>query len=249
MNGKDFRNQIETATGLRKMVAGASTSISRRKFIGYSLFAAGWMADKAVDKLAIDPFVDPLLEKPMPRHFATPTSLKALETMPGTAPVRVAAEAWREKQSIEHVVGALRKAGQDDRFTVAELDSMGRLCITCQGAGARRLWDYDLIGRPMGDRPDNPALGAFLHERYREAMAAADPMLQNVVLFPGKEGLPGKFRYVGFAASDGRRVIGVTVPSDRARFGSGSRDPEGQGSSGRPATLRQRTTRPAELSV
>lgn len=236
----------------RLMRQNAGAFIERRGFLKMAGAAAAYTAFRAVEYTATEAFtravVDPALaERPTGPHFATPVSLEAVKASAPDSAVRIAAEAWQEKKSVEHVIHALRKAGQDARYTLAGADTAGRLCVTRQGAGSRRLWGYSVEGMPMGARPDNPALGMFLQERYQKV--TGDPLLENVVLFPTSPDLPGKFRYVGFAASDGKQIIGVTMPSDPAPIESSDRGPARREPSVRRMIGRQPANRPLSISA
>ena len=247
-----FKKQIRTATGLMRRNAGAF--IPRRGFLRLAGAAAAYSVVRSGEYAVTETFtrlvVDPALADRMAGlHLATPVSLKALKASAPESAIRIAAEAWRENPAIEYVIHALRKAGQHSRYTLAAEDSAGRVCIVHQGAGSRRLWNYAVEGIPMDARPDDPGLGAFLLRRYVRAHRSSDPLLENVALFPARADLPDKFRYVGFAATDGRQIIGVTVPSDPVRSGSDGNDPAHQGPSNRQRIDRQPANQPRLLSA
>ena len=244
----NFKRQIREATGLMRRDAGSF--IGRRRFLQLAGSAVTYGIVRGAEYTATETFtrtvVDPALEDGP--HFATASNMP-IERRAPSSPIRIAAEAWKENPSIDHVVRALQETDQDDRYTIAAPDSVGRLCIVCQGGGSRRLWGYDVIGRLMVQRPDNPALGAFFEARYRRALGVAEPLIENVVVFPGRADLPGRFRYVGFAATEGGRIIGVTEPSERLRSPASEPGPVGQEPSGRHMNDRLPASRPLSINV
>ncbi len=248
----NFKDQIRTATGLMRRNAGAF--ITRRGFLRlagtaatYSMVRSGeYAVTETFTRLVVDPA---LADRITGLHLATPVSLRALEASAPESAVRIAAEAWRENPAIEYVIHALGKAGQHSRYTLAAEDSAGRLCVARQGAGSRRLWEYSVEGIPMDVRPDDPGMGAFLLRRYVRVHRSSDPLLENVALFPARPALPDRFRYVGFAATDGRQIIGVTVPSDPVRSGADGNDPAHQEPSNRQRIDRQPANQPRLLSA